>query len=128
MMSMLMMTPLNSQHIANWGLPLAALADVKDNPEKISGKMTTALCIYSGLFMRFAWKVQPRNMLLFSCHFVNENMQLLQMGRFFDFYYRKTPEEQEEMRKFYIEKAKQKKAELLQKKLEKKKLEEESTR
>ena len=44
-----------------------------------------ALCIYSGLFMRFAWKVQPRNMLLFSCHFVNENMQLLQMGRFFDF-------------------------------------------
>ena len=42
--------------------------------------------------------------------------------------YRKTPEEQEEMRKFYIEKAKQKKAELLQKKLEKKKLEEESTR
>ena len=27
--------------VANWGLPLAALADVQDNPEKISGKMTT---------------------------------------------------------------------------------------
>ncbi|KAI0239647.1 putative mitochondrial pyruvate carrier 1 [Lamellibrachia satsuma] len=99
--------------IANWGLPLAALADVQDNPEKISGKMTTALCIYSGLFMRFAWKVQPRNMLLFSCHFVNENMQLVQMGRFFDFYYRKTPAEQEEIRQLYIEKAKEKKAKFL---------------
>ena len=27
--------------VANWGLPLAAIADAKDNPEKISGKMTT---------------------------------------------------------------------------------------
>jgi len=27
--------------VANWGLPLAAIADAQDNPEKISGKMTT---------------------------------------------------------------------------------------
>ena len=27
--------------VANWGLPLAALADMKRDPEKISGKMTT---------------------------------------------------------------------------------------
>jgi len=27
--------------VANWGLPLAAIADMKKDPEKISGKMTT---------------------------------------------------------------------------------------
>ena len=43
------------------------------------------LCAYSGLFMRFAWKVQPRNGLLFACHFTNEVTQLLQLGRFVDF-------------------------------------------
>ena len=38
--------------------------------------MTTALCVYSVLFMRFAWMVQPRNYLLFACHFFNEGVQL----------------------------------------------------
>ncbi|XP_020622760.1 mitochondrial pyruvate carrier 1-like [Orbicella faveolata] len=68
--------------VANWGLPLAAMSDMKRDPEYISGRMTTALCIYSVLFMRFAWKVQPRNMLLFACHFSNEVCQLVQLGRF----------------------------------------------
>ncbi|XP_058956561.1 mitochondrial pyruvate carrier 1 [Pocillopora verrucosa] len=68
--------------VANWGLPLAAMSDMKRDPEFISGKMTTALCIYSMLFMRFAWKVHPRNMLLFACHFSNEVCQLIQLGRF----------------------------------------------
>ena len=40
-----------------------------------------ALCIYSALFMRFAIKVQPRNMLLFACHLTNETAQLIQLGR-----------------------------------------------
>lgn len=40
--------------------------------------MTTVLCIYSALFMRFAWMVQPRNYLLFACHFTNEIAQLYQ--------------------------------------------------
>jgi len=40
--------------------------------------MTLALCVYSLLFMRFAVKVQPRNMLLFSCHATNEVAQLVQ--------------------------------------------------
>jgi len=32
--------------VANWGLPLAAIADMSKDPEKISGKMTTgeSLC------------------------------------------------------------------------------------
>jgi hypothetical protein len=47
--------------VANWGLPLAAIADTKKSPEFISGKMTTALLVYSAVFMRFAWKVRARS-------------------------------------------------------------------
>ena len=43
--------------------------------------LPTALCIYSVLFMRFSIKVEPRNMLLFACHFSNETAQLIQLGR-----------------------------------------------
>ena len=43
--------------------------------------MTAAMCIYSLLFMRFAWAIQPRNYLLFACHFSNEFVQLNQMRR-----------------------------------------------
>lgn len=67
--------------VANWGIPLAAIADFKKDPSMISGNMTVALCIYSALFMRFAWKVQPRNLLLFACHFTNEAAQIVQGTR-----------------------------------------------
>nr|XP_053639095.1 mitochondrial pyruvate carrier 1-like isoform X2 [Cherax quadricarinatus] len=65
--------------VANWGIPLAAIADTRKPPEFISGKMTLALCLYSAMFMRFAIKVQPRNLLLFSCHFTNEIAQITQI-------------------------------------------------
>ena len=39
------------------------------------------MCLYSALFMRFAWRVQPRNYLLFSCHASNEAVQLYQLSR-----------------------------------------------
>ncbi|XP_055954630.1 mitochondrial pyruvate carrier 1 [Patella vulgata] len=71
--------------VANWGLPLAALGDLKKDPEIISGKMTLALTIYSCMFMRFAWKVQPRNLLLFACHFTNVTAQTSQGGRFINY-------------------------------------------
>ena len=29
--------------VANWGIPLAAIADMKKDPEYISGKMTTGI-------------------------------------------------------------------------------------
>ena len=32
--------------------------------------------------MRFAWKVQPRNLLLLGCHFTNECAQVTQGVRF----------------------------------------------
>ena len=57
--------------VANWGLVLAALMDANKPPEMISKRMTTTLFFYSCFFMRFAYMVQPRNWLLFSCHFCN---------------------------------------------------------
>lgn len=75
--------------VANWAIPLAALGDMKRDPEIISPRMTTALCIYSLLFMRFSIKVQPRNMLLFACHFTNEAAQLTQLGRWINHNYGK---------------------------------------
>ena len=66
---------------ANWGFVVAGLADMKKSPEVVSAPMTTALCLYSLLFMRFAWVVQPRNYLLMACHATNETVQLAQLGR-----------------------------------------------
>ncbi|OQR76178.1 brain protein 44 protein 2-like, partial [Tropilaelaps mercedesae] len=73
--------------VANWGLPLAAITDIKKDPEFISGKMTVALAMYSAVFMRFAIKVEPRNMLLFACHLTNECAQLTQFSRFCKHHY-----------------------------------------
>ncbi|KAF9183314.1 hypothetical protein BGZ51_008129 [Haplosporangium sp. Z 767] len=73
--------------VANWGLPMAAIADFKKDPELISGKMTTALSVYSLLFMRFAWMVQPRNYLLLACHATNECAQLTQGYRFLQYHH-----------------------------------------
>lgn len=69
--------------VANWGFVLAGITDgLTKSPDSISLNMTGAMCVYSGLFMRFAWRVQPRNMLLFGCHFCNEVVQLNQLRRY----------------------------------------------
>jgi hypothetical protein len=44
--------------------------------------MTGALVIYSATFMRYALAVQPKNYLLFACHFINEGSQLTQGYRY----------------------------------------------
>ncbi|VDM31233.1 unnamed protein product [Hydatigera taeniaeformis] len=88
--------------VANWGLPLAALGDLKKNPELISGKMTFALLCYSALFMRFAIRVQPRNLLLFACHFTNEAAQGVQGLRFIDYWHLKSEEQREAIRKSFL--------------------------
>ncbi|KAI6675472.1 hypothetical protein NL676_003378 [Syzygium grande] len=67
--------------VANWGFVAAGLVDMQKPPEMISGNMTAAMCIYSALFMRFAWMVQPRNYLLLACHVSNESVQLYQLSR-----------------------------------------------
>lgn len=61
--------------VANWGFVLAGLADSQKPPEQISGNMTGVMCVYSLLFMRFAWMVQPRNYILLACHACNEVVQ-----------------------------------------------------
>ncbi|OBZ79187.1 Mitochondrial pyruvate carrier 1, partial [Grifola frondosa] len=73
--------------VANWGLPLAALADLRKDEEYISGTMTTALAAYSMVFMRFAWQVQPRNYLLFACHATNAAAQTIQDIRFVNYWH-----------------------------------------
>ena len=60
---------------ANWGLVFAGILDANKPPEKISRNMTTVLFFYSCMFMRFAYRVTPRNYLLFACHFANANCQ-----------------------------------------------------
>ncbi len=40
-----------------------------------------AMCVYSLLFMRFAWEIQPRNYILLACHASNEVVQLNQLRR-----------------------------------------------
>ncbi|EIW70726.1 hypothetical protein TREMEDRAFT_61237 [Tremella mesenterica DSM 1558] len=74
--------------LANWGLPLAALADIVNKDEEfISGVMSPTLAGYSMIFMRFAWRVQPRNYLLFACHATNATAQTVQMGRWAKYWY-----------------------------------------
>ncbi|KRX34646.1 60S ribosomal protein L7a [Trichinella murrelli] len=63
------------------------ISDMTQKPDIISGRMTFALSLYSLMFMRFAWKVQPRNLLLLSCHSLNEAAQLIQGFRFYKFHY-----------------------------------------
>mmetsp|Transcript_14099 Transcript_14099/g.24191 ORF Transcript_14099/g.24191 Transcript_14099/m.24191 type:complete len:111 (+) Transcript_14099:139-471(+) len=67
--------------VANWGFVLAGMVDTQKSPEQISPNMTSALCVYSMLFMRFAYVVQPRNWLLFACHFSNEAVQGYNLAR-----------------------------------------------
>ena len=61
--------------MCNWAIVGAALLDANKPAEKISRNMTGVLLVYSCLFMRFAWRVQPRNLLLLSCHTCNASMQ-----------------------------------------------------
>lgn len=49
--------------------------------------MTTALACYSMVFMRFAWRVQPRNYLLFACHLTNATAQSVQEFRFVNYWH-----------------------------------------
>jgi mitochondrial pyruvate carrier 1 len=61
--------------VANWGFCVAGLSDTRKPVENINEKLTGVLCIYSLLFMRFAYMVKERNYLLFSCHACNEIVQ-----------------------------------------------------
>ena len=57
------------------------LVDTQKPEESVSGPMTGTLCVYSALFMRFAWRVEPRNYILFACHATNECVQMYNFQR-----------------------------------------------
>ncbi|KAF3912054.1 hypothetical protein ABW21_db0201999 [Orbilia brochopaga] len=71
--------------VSNFGIPMAAIADFKKDPELISGNMTGALVVYSAVFMRYSMAVTPKNYLLFACHFINEASQLTQGYRYLQY-------------------------------------------
>lgn len=65
----------HSFQVANWGLPLAALADLSKDEEVISGSMTTALGAYSYVpFHSHAAACSPTNTEWFSCALVRSVM------------------------------------------------------
>ena len=68
--------------LAGWGMTGAAIYDAKNSsPESISMNMTGVLIIYSSLFARWAYIVNPQNLLLCSCHVSNILAQCNQMRR-----------------------------------------------
>lgn len=80
--------------VSNFGIPIAAVMDLKKDQELISGPMTGSLLIYSLVFMRYSLAVSPKNYLLFGCHFINELAQLGQGFRWVKHQYDKdTPHE-----------------------------------
>lgn len=73
--------------VSNFGIPVAAVMDLKKDPELISGPMTGSLVLYSAVFMKYALSVTPWNPLLFGCHVVNEAAQLGQGMRYINYWY-----------------------------------------
>ncbi|KAG5362562.1 putative mitochondrial pyruvate carrier 1 [Yarrowia sp. C11] len=73
--------------VSNFGIPVAAVMDLKKDPTKISGPMTGSLIVYSLVFMKYATAVTPWNPLLFGCHFVNECAQLGQGARYANYWW-----------------------------------------
>ncbi|KAI6786847.1 hypothetical protein KC332_g18768 [Hortaea werneckii] len=72
---------------SNFGIPLAAVMDTQKDADIISGPMTLALCGYSGVFMRYALAVSPKNYLLFGCHVVNFSAQMTQGYRYLNYWH-----------------------------------------
>ncbi|XP_058906199.2 mitochondrial pyruvate carrier 1-like protein [Kogia breviceps] len=73
--------------VPNGGLPLAAFKDTRAPPDIISGPMMTTLILYSMVFMRFAYLVQPRNLMLMACHGTNVVAQSMQGNRYLIYHY-----------------------------------------
>lgn len=68
--------------VANWGLSLSGIYDANMlGPEIINERMSATQVVYSALFMRFAWCVQPRNYILLGCHTANVGAQGNQLRR-----------------------------------------------
>jgi len=72
--------------VANWGLAGSGMYDAAmKGPEIINERMAATQVVYSGLFVRFAWAVQPRNYILASCHTANVLAQSNQLRRWMSY-------------------------------------------
>lgn len=61
---------------ANWLIPIAGIMNFPTRPLKdIDPAMTSILCIYSALFMRWSIAISPANYPLFLCHATNSTVQ-----------------------------------------------------
>merc|ERR1712007_350366 len=69
-------------------------------PEVINERMCATQVIYSGLFARFAWRVQPRNYLLLSCHVTNMFAQSNQLARWANYQWEGDASGQQNLRNF----------------------------
>ncbi|CAE7251263.1 MPC1 [Symbiodinium necroappetens] len=79
--------------IANWGLAASGMYDAAlKGPEIINERMSATQILYSGLFVRFAWAVQPRNYILASCHTANVLAQGNQLRRWGEYKIQTEPE------------------------------------
>jgi hypothetical protein len=68
--------------LAGWGMSGSAIYDASlQGPEVISLTMTPVLIVYSSLFARWAWVIQPRNTFLAACHATNVLAQSNQLRR-----------------------------------------------
>ncbi|CAI0548231.1 unnamed protein product [Linum tenue] len=67
--------------VANWGFVAAVCSERSAFGMLLYLLLLYSMCVYSALFMRFAWMVQPRNYLLLACHASNETVQLYQFSR-----------------------------------------------
>ncbi len=68
-------------------------------PETIDVEMTGTMIAYSGTFMLFFWKVQPRNLIGLSCHVFNITAQINQMRRAIEYKLSSMPNASEELAK-----------------------------
>lgn len=91
--------------VSNFGIPIAAIYDLKKDPTLISGPMTFALIAYSGVFMKYALAVSPKNFLLFGCHLTNEIAQLGQGYRYVNYTYFTSDEEKAQIASKYEQQA-----------------------
>lgn len=67
---------------ANWLIPIAGIMNFPTRPlSDIDPVMTSVLCVYSLLFMRWSVSILPANYPLFLCHATNSTVQAATLGR-----------------------------------------------
>ncbi|KAK7194854.1 hypothetical protein NESM_000406400 [Novymonas esmeraldas] len=67
---------------ANWLIPIAGIMNFSSRPlSDIDPIMTSILCVYSMLFMRWSVSILPANYPLFACHATNSSVQAATLVR-----------------------------------------------